>query len=72
MELLKLPNVELIKGNLYEHYSLMLRTTSIILSRSSFSDTTVFLNKHLENVFFFPIYKFLLDSLENLEMILHI
>tara|TARA_B110000211_G_C14012977_1_gene524076 strand:+ start:17 stop:883 length:867 start_codon:yes stop_codon:yes gene_type:complete len=51
-ELLKLPNVELIKGNLYEHYSLMLRTKSIVLSRSSFSDTTVFLNKKLKNIFF--------------------
>lgn len=52
MELLKIPNVELVKGNLYEHYSLMLRTKSIILSRSSFSDTTIFLNKNLKNVFF--------------------
>lgn len=52
MELLKISNVELIKGNLYEHYSLMLRTKSIILSRSSFSDTTIFLNKNLKNVFF--------------------
>ena len=51
-ELLKMSNVELIKGNLYEHYSLMLRTKSIILSRSSFSDTTVFLNKNLKNIFF--------------------
>ena len=52
MELLKIPNVELIKGNLYQHYSLMLRTKSIVLSRSSFSDTTVFLNKNLKNIFF--------------------
>jgi hypothetical protein len=52
MELLKIPNVELIKGNLYQHYSLMLRTKSIILSRSSFSDTTIFLNKNLKNIFF--------------------
>tara|TARA_B110000008_G_scaffold274279_1_gene309818 strand:- start:3961 stop:4827 length:867 start_codon:yes stop_codon:yes gene_type:complete len=51
-ELLKIPNVELLNGNLYEHYSLMLRTKSIILSRSSFSDTTIFLNKNLKNVFF--------------------
>ena len=51
-ELLKMSNVELIKGNLYEHYSLMLKTKSIILSRSSFSDTTVFLNKNLKNIFF--------------------
>ena len=52
VELLKLPNVELMSGNLYEHYSIMLKTKSIILSRSSFSDTTVFLNKNLKNVFF--------------------
>ena len=51
-ELLKLPNVELVKGNLYEHYSLMLKTKSIIISRSSFSDTTIYLNKNLKNLFF--------------------
>tara|TARA_B100001063_G_C16735578_1_gene541810 strand:+ start:850 stop:1716 length:867 start_codon:yes stop_codon:yes gene_type:complete len=51
-ELLKLPNVELIKGNLYEHYSLMLKAKSIIISRSSFSDTTIYLNKNLKNLFF--------------------
>ena len=30
----------------------MLQTTSIVLSRSSFSDTTVFINPNLENIFF--------------------
>ena len=52
-KLLKYSNkVKLIKGNLYEHYFVMLQTTSIVLSRSSFSDTTVFINPNLENIIF--------------------
>jgi hypothetical protein len=39
-------------NHILNDYSLLLRTQSIILSRSSFSDTSVFLNPYIKKVFF--------------------
>jgi len=52
-ELLKYSNkISLIQGNLYEHYALLMSAKSLILSKSSFSDTAVFMNKNLKNLYY--------------------
>ena len=39
-------------GNIAQDYNILLKTQSIILSRSSFSDSTIFLNPNIKNIYF--------------------
>ena len=39
-------------GNIAQDYNMLLKTQSIILSRSSFSDSTIFLNPNIKNIYF--------------------
>tara|TARA_Y100000389_G_scaffold29102_1_gene24799 strand:- start:59 stop:550 length:492 start_codon:yes stop_codon:yes gene_type:complete len=39
-------------GNIVQDYNMLLKTQSIILSRSSFSDSTIFLNSNIKNIYF--------------------
>lgn len=44
--------VKLVLNNVFNDYNYLLRTQSIILSRSSFSDSTIFLNPNIKNIYF--------------------
>jgi len=44
--------IKIISDTIQNDYKLLLSCHSIVLSRSSFSDTSVFLNKNLKNIYF--------------------
>ena len=44
--------VSINSGNIFQDYNMLLKTQSIILSRSSFSDSTIFLNPNIKNIYF--------------------
>lgn len=44
--------VEIKLDNVFNDYNLLLKTQSIILSRSSFSDSSIFINPNIKNIYF--------------------
>ena len=44
--------VKMVLNHVFNDYNHLLRTQSIILSRSSFSDSTIFLNPNIKNIYF--------------------
>jgi len=44
--------VKMVLNSVFNDYNYLLRTQSIILSRSSFSDSTIFLNPNIKNIYF--------------------
>jgi len=44
--------VKMVLNNVFNDYNHLLRAQSIILSRSSFSDSTIFLNPNIKNIYF--------------------
>lgn len=54
--------IKIISNSVLEDYSLLLRAETLILSRSSFSDTSVFLSPNLKNLYFWSYNHCLMDT----------
>lgn len=54
--------IKIISSSVIDDYSLLLRAETLILSRSSFSDTSVFLNPNLKNLYFWSYNHCLMDT----------
>ena len=54
--------IKIISNSISDDYSLLLRAETLILSRSSFSDTSVFLNPNLKNLYFWSYNHCLMDT----------
>lgn len=54
--------IEIQSKSVYEDYITLLKTQTIVLSRSSFSDTSVFINPNLKNIYFWEYNHCLKDT----------
>ena len=55
------PKTKIVNGNMFQHYQILLKSQSIILSRSSFSDTSTFISPNIKNIYFWS-YNHCLDD----------